>query len=221
MSKIVKMIGLGGSALVLAGLLGCNALALEVKDKPSAKMQTTDQERHMIETMQQLGFSVKSVKQDKNGMWEVRVNAFDSQQASGAFRGAIMVPSTTIKGGQNAAMGGKSGISGRGGAVGPQGGGLASEQDGSATGGGKGGSDTTSGGGKGGGLGDDNTGGGSATGGGESGGADKGGSPRSRTTALKVSMSPDGSIVINADSLRKAGLTNTLKSTANGQVSFR
>lgn len=222
MTRIVKVIGLGGSALVLAGFLGCNALASEVKEKPLTPVQAMDQEQHMIETMQQLGFSVKSVKQKKNGIWKVRVNGFDSQQASGTFRGAIMVPSTTIKGGHNAAMAGKSGISGRGGAAGPQGGGLASDQDGSATGGGKGGSDATSGSGKGGVLGDENTGGGSGTGGGgESGGADQGSNPRGRNATLQVSVSPDGSMVINTESLRKAGFVNTLKSTANGQVTFR
>ncbi|MFY9142705.1 hypothetical protein [Sulfuricurvum sp.] len=221
MSKIVKVIGLGGSALVLAGLFGLDALAVELKNKPLAPMQKMDQERHMVNTMRQLGFAVESVTQKGNGVWEVRVNGFDSRKASGTFRGAIIAPSTTIRGGQNAAMAGKSGMSGRGGAMGPKGGGLASDQDGSATGGGSGGSDgnsahgngglfgddNTGGSGNGGLLGDDNTGGGSATGGGKA--------------ALQVSVSPDGSMVINADSLRKAGFANTLKSTANGQVNFR
>lgn len=222
MSKIVKVISIGGSALVLAGVFGCNALAIELKNKPLAPMQVMNQERHIAHTMRQLGFAVESVKQGSNGVWEVRVNGFDSRQASGAFRGAIMVPSTTIRGGQNAAMAGKSGISGRGGAMGPQGGGIASEQDGSATGGGNDGSGGNSSHGNGGGLlGDDNTGGGSTGGGGESGGADQGSNPRGRTSALQVSMSPDGSMVINADSLRKAGFANTLQSTANAQVTFR
>lgn len=222
MSKIVKVIGLGGSALVLAGLFGLDALAVELKNKPLAPIQKMDQERHMVNTMRQLGFAVESVTQKSNGVWEVRVNGFDSRQASGTFRGAIIAPSTTIRGGQNAAMAGKSGMSGRGGAMGPKGSGLASDQDGSATGGGNGGSDGNSGGsGNGGLLGDDNTGGGSATGGGNGGGVDQGSNPRGRNAALQVSVSPDGSMVINADSLRKAGFANTLKSTANGQVNFR
>ncbi len=224
MSRLVKVIWLGGSALILAGFFGCNALASELKNKPLAPMRVMDQERHMVETMRQLGFAVESVKQKSNGVWEVRVNGFDSKQASGAFRGAIMAPSTTIRGGQNAAMAGKSGMSGRGGAMGPQGGGLMSDEDGSATGGGNtGGPDNSSGGGRDGGPlnGDDSNDGGSATGGGNTGGPDQGSNPRGRNAALQVSVSPDGTMVINTDSLHKAGFNNTLNSTANGQVTFR
>jgi hypothetical protein len=144
----------------------------------------------------------------ENGDWEVRISGFDVKRANEASRGAILAPVAGTAGTRNAPSARDMGISGRGGPLGPRGGGNAVEQDGSATGGGNSGSDNGSD-------------GGSATGGGKDDKPEKSTNPRHQGAALKVSVAADGTLIVDANSLRKAGYINTLGSTSNGRVIFR
>lgn len=223
MLKSVNIIFIGVSVLVFAGFFDVNASAAERADKHITNAPMLSQERRVADTMRQLGFAVESVKNLGNGGWEVRVSGFDGQRALGAFRGAIIAPAAHVGGARNAAAAREAGTAGRGGAVGPRGGGAKSDQDGSATGGGNSGPEGSSGGGRDGGPlpGSDNNDGGSATGGGNDGGPEQGTNPRGQSSALRVSIMADGTLVVNAASLKKAGFANTVGATTNGRVTFR
>lgn len=223
MLRTVKIILIGVSILAFAGSFDSLASAAEDALKRPVNAPALSQERRVADTLRQLGFAVESVKNLGKGNWEVRVGGFDAQRARGAFRGAVAAPAALAGGSRNRAAAGEAGIAGRGGATGPRGGGARSDQDGSATGGGNSGPEGSSGGGRDGGPlpGSDNPDGGSATGGGNDGGPGQGTNPRGLSSALRVSIMADGTLVVNAASLRKAGFANTVGTTTNGQVTFR
>ncbi|MBL0226613.1 MAG: hypothetical protein IPQ16_13880 [Geobacteraceae bacterium] len=217
--KNVTIIGV--SAIVFAMGSDCNVFAAEVAGKRLTKMPEISQERKVVDTMRQLGFSVESARRLGNGDWEIRVNGFDGKNAKGAFRGAIVTPVTNVEGMRSAAAS-KAGMAGSRGAAGPRGGGTRSEQDGSATGGNSG-PEGSSGSGRGGGPlpANDKNEDGSATGGGRDGGVNPGTNPRGHSSALHVTVASDGALQIDSSSLRQAGFANSVGKTANGQVTFR
>lgn len=213
-----------GKWLWVLGLMVCGTVqAAEVQKAPPARIAPVQsQQRQVIDTMRQLGFDVAAARHLGNGNWEVRVNGFDAQRASGAFRGAIIAPS--MQPGKAGGMATReSAMGGRSGALGPRGGGARSEQDGSATGGGNSGPDNSSGGGRDGGPlpGNDSNEGGSASGGGQGGGVEPGTNPRGSAATLRLSVGADGKMVMDAASLRQAGYAHAVGQTANGQMSFR
>ena len=222
MLKRVKVLFIGISVIFFIGVSGFNGFADDGKAKSIAPSSVSAQERQVVDTMRQLGFAVQSARLIENGVWEVRINGFDGKRASGAFRGAVVAPAANIGGRTNVASAREAGKTGSGGALGPRGGGTISEEDGSATGGGNSGPEGSSGGGRDGGplSGSDNNEGGSATGGGGNQGPDQGTNPRPGS-ALRVSMAADGAMVVDANSLRQAGFSNAVGSTANGRVTFR
>lgn len=246
------------------GLFASNALAAKIAIKQPVIASTLSQDRQVADTVRQLGFAVSSVKSLGNGNWEVHISGFDAERAQGAFRGAIIAPANNALGLGRVAAGRDQRISGRGGALGPRGGGaqIDNSGDGGASAGGSnsGGAESASGGSGfnaggilgcgssgsndgGGSTGGSNEGGGASTGAGSSGDSggelgnllgggdptegDGGGDPetatgpRSRNTALQVSITADGGVVINAASLRRAGFRNAVNTTVNGQVNFR
>lgn len=223
MLKLVNVFFIGLTAIVFIGVFGFNGFADDGKKKTVSPSSLSTQEQQVIDTIRQLGFSVQSAKPLANGSWEVHITGFDGRRASGAFRGAVVAPAANIGGGNNTAITRETGKTGRGGTVGPRGGGTISEQDGSATGGGNSGPEGSSGGGRNGGplSGSENEGGGSATGGGGNQGPDQGSNPRGSGSVLRVSIAADGALVVDADSLRQAGFSNAVGSTSNGRVTFR
>lgn len=223
MLKGTKIVLISVSAFLFTVMSDVIVTAAEVTGKPRVKVPEMSQERQVINTMLQLGFTVESAHRLRDGSWEVRVGDFDGRRANFAYRGAVVATSANVGGMRSSATAQDSGTAGRGVAVGPRGGGSRSEQDGSTTGGGNsGGPEGSSGGGRDGGpLASSDNQGGSATGGGNTGGVVPGTNPRGRGAALRVSVAADGTIVVNAASLRQAGYANSFSKTANGQVTFR
>ncbi len=224
MFKALKLVSIGSLMPIFVGLFSFSTLAAEAVPKRLTKAPTLSQDRQVVDAMRKLGFAVNSAKRWGNSSWEVSVSGFDWSRADESSRGAILAPAASTGGMCSTAAARDMGISGRGGPLGPRGGGSKEgEQDGSATGGGNSGPDTSTGGGRDGGPlpGNDRNEGGSATGGGKDGGPENGTNPHHQGAVLKVSVAADGTLVVDANSLRKAGYTNVLGSTANGRVVFR